>query len=159
MMQGAPLNRLPCYWSLQELSPADLGEVVLCSPSSSGHSPSMLTLLVPWLTAPTWCSDAAQDANGLSLILLTKPVRMSCNMKECWSLTWPTRPWVCVWTHAVRGPRRAFCNSDLDILQLDKLEWSGHSRNQNDCSKVHLRSSAPLHAPICVLVIEHGLYE
>lgn len=91
-MQGAPLNRLPCYWSLQELSPADLGEVVLCSPSSSGHSPSMLTLLVPWLTAPTWCSDAAQDANGLSLILLTKPVRMSCNMKECWSLTWPTRP-------------------------------------------------------------------
>ena len=62
--------------------------MVLCSPSSSGHSPSMLILLVLWLTAPTWHSDAAQDANGLSLILLTRPVRVSCNMKECWSLTW-----------------------------------------------------------------------
>ena len=73
--------------------------------------------------------------------------------------TWLTRPWVCVWAHAVRGPRRAFCNSDLDILQLDKLEWNGHSTNQNDCSKVHLWFSAPLHAPTCVLVIEHDLYE
>ena len=65
-----------------------MGEVVLGSPSSSGHSPSMLILLVLWLTAPTWRSDAAQDANGLSLILLTRPVRVSCNMKECWSLAW-----------------------------------------------------------------------